>query len=180
MFSFIPSLFCGMFPDVLYFTLFIIYTKNIKEKRLLLFVLLALGYIVLIMLCRFQFMFYLAYIIYSYLVLKKLYNSHIIDLFVYSVAFSYLMLIGFILKILLLDNFNYAIYYVVTRVVLFLPFIFRNKFNLIYEKYRSLWNRKEGNKIKSLTIRNSSVLFINVMIILINILTMAALVDISR
>lgn len=179
MFGFIPSLICGMLPEVLYFTLFLVFTKNLKEKRLLLFSLLAIGYVVLIMLCRFQWLFYLAYIVYSYLVLKKLYNSHIIDLFVYSVAFSYLMLISFILKILLFDNFNYAVYYIIARICLFLPFIFRHKFNIIYEKYKSLWNRKAGNKIKSVTVRNSSVLFINIMIVLINVLTVAALIDIS-
>lgn len=175
MFNFVISLILGMLPEVLYFTLFLIFTKDLKDKRLKLFLLLVAGYIVLIMLCRYQLIFYLAYIVYTYLVLKKLYKSHITDLFVYSVAFSYLMLIGFIFKLLLFDN--YVLYYVIDRIFLFLPFIFKDKFNLLYEKYKSLWNRKKDNKIKSLTIRNSSVLFINVMIILINILTILALMD---
>lgn len=165
--NFVISIFLGLLPEVLYFTLFLVYTKNLKEKRLKLFLLLAIGYIALIMMCRFQFLFYITYIIYSYLVLKLLYKSHIIDLFVCSLGLMYMTLVAFIgFKIL---GKNYVAYYIVARIVLYLPFIFRKKFGLIYKNYRKLWNRNDDAKIKSLTIRNMSLIGLNIFILLINL-----------
>ena len=172
MFSFIPSLFCGMFPDVLYFTLFIIYTKKLKEKRLLLFSLLAVGYILLIMICRYEFIFYITYIVYGYLILKLLYKSHIIDLFLFATAFSYLMLLSFLLVNIIPI---YSVAFIIDRILLFVPFLFRSKFNSIYLKYIKIWNRHKHNKIKSLTVRNTSVLFINILIFTINAVVIASM-----
>ena len=38
-----------------------------------------------------------------------------------------------------------------------------------------MWNRHKDNKIKSITIRNSSLLFTNIMIISINIIVIASM-----
>lgn len=173
MLNFIVSLVLGMLPEVLFFTLFLIYTKDLKEKILKLFVLLAIGYVLLIMICRYEFIFYVAYIVYGYLVLKILYKSHIIDLFVFSLAFSYLMLLSFILVNIIP---NYEIAFVVDRVLLFVPFLFKTKFYNIYLSYNKLWNKNKNNKIKSLTVRNTSILFINIMIVIINVVVMASLI----
>lgn len=173
--NFILSLILGMIPEVLYFTLFLKFTKDIDKHIVKLFVLLAIGYVALIMICRYQFLFYIMYIIYSYLVLKVLYKSEIIDIFVYSIAFSYLMIVGYTFKLLLFNN--YVLYYLVVRVFMFLPFIFKNKFNQLYILYRKLWNIRKGNKIKSLTIRNSSLIFVNSMISTIYVLIVFVLND---
>ena len=176
--NFLISLLLGMLPEVLYFTLFLIFAKNIKEKRIKLFLLLALGYILLIMICRYQLLFYVAYIIYSYLVLKSLYNSHIIDLFVYSLSFCYIITIAYIFYLLFFDN--YVLYYITARIFLFLPFIFKSKFNILYKKYLSLWNYKKENKIKSLTLRNYSLLLVNITIIFLDFLVILALIDFNK
>lgn len=173
--NFILSLIFGMIPEVLYFTLFLKFTKNIDKHIVKLFVLLAIGYVALIMICRYEFLFYIMYIIYSYLVLKVLYKSEIIDIFVYSIAFSYLMIVGYTFKLLLFNN--YVLYYLVVRVFMFLPFIFKNKFNQLYILYRKLWNIRKGNKIKSLTIRNSSLIFVNSMISTIYVIIVFVLND---
>ena len=172
MINFIISLLLGMLPEVLYFTLFLVFTKGIKKDKLKLFLLLALGYIVLIMLCRYQMLFYLAYIIYSYFILRKFYNGKIIDLFVYSLAFCYISLLSLILY-LFLDN--YIVAYVLDRVLLFIPFIFYRQLRKLYLSYEYLWNRHKDNKIKSITIRNSSLIMINTMIVLFDILAILSL-----
>ena len=171
--NFILSLILGMIPEVLYFTLFLKFTKNIDKHIVKLFVLLAIGYVALIMICRYQLMFYLLYIVYGYLVLKVLYKSEIIDIFVYSLAFCYLMILSY-LTINILDN--YIIAYILDRLLLFVPLIlFKHNFNNIYKQYRYMWNRHKDNKIKSITIRNSSLLFTNIMIISINIIVIASM-----
>lgn len=163
MINFLVSIVLGLLPEVLYFSLFLIYTKNIKEKKLKLFILLAIGYILLIMICRYQLLFYIGYIIYSYVILKLLYKSHIIDFFICSIGLTYMTAVSFILFILV--GKNYVIYYIIARIVLFLIFIFKNKFNDLYILYRKLWNRNDESKIKSLTLRNASLILFNLFII---------------
>ena len=174
MINFIVSLLLGMLPEVLYFTLFLTFTKNIKTKRLKLFILLSIGYILLIMICRYQLIFYLAYIVYSYLILKLLYKSEIIDFFICSLGYSYLTIISIIAFIVIP---NYWVAFVMNRVLLFAPFILKNKFNELYILYRSLWNRNDKVKqpIKSLTLRNCSLLMINALIVILNLFVVVAL-----
>ena len=174
MINFLVSIVLGLLPEILYFSLFLIYTKNIKEKKLKLFMLLAIGYILLIMICRYQFIFYLAYVVYSYVILKLLYKSQIIDFFVFSIATSYLTIISFLMYNIIE---NYWLAYIINRLLLILPFVFKKYFNKLYLTYRSLWNRNDNAKIKSLTVRNCSLLFINICIILLNAFVMMCIID---
>ena len=178
MINFIVSLLLGMLPEVLYFTLFLSFTKNIKTKRFKLFLLLSIGYILLIMICRYQLIFYLAYIVYSYLVLKLLYKSEIIDFFICSLGYSYLTVISIIAFIVIP---NYWVAFVMNRVLLFAPFILNSKFNELYMLYRSLWNRNDKVKqpIKSLTLRNCSLLMINTFIIILDVVILYIIAIIS-
>ena len=69
------------------------------------------------------------------------------------------------------DTSNYYYLYVIDRFLLFMPFIFKNKFNVIYKKYCNLWNRndKEKRPIKSITLRNISLILLNSFIFIANI-----------
>lgn len=169
------SLLMGMLPEVLYFTLSICFIKDIKKQRLKLFSLLVIGYIVLIMVCRFQLLFYLGYIVYVYIVLKKLYKSKIIDLFIVSVVSAYLTLMSFI-SFKLIDTYMLA--YLINRLMLFIPiFILNYKLNDFYNVYYRLWDRHEGNKVKSITIRNISLVFVNILIVIFNVCSLICTID---
>ena len=174
MINFIISLIVGMFPEVLFLTLFISNIKDKKEKRLKLFSLLMLGYIALVMLCRYQLIFYVVYIVYSYIITKKVYKAHIIDLFVISTAYAYLTLISFIC-IKIINNYWLAL--IVNRIVLFVPLLIKDKIKLIYIKYKKIWNINKNSKVKSITIRNISLVIINALIIALNSFTIMALLD---
>lgn len=172
MINFVMSLLLGMLPEVLFVTFFLILTKNIKEKKLKLFSLLMVGYVLLIMICRFQLLFYVLYIAYTYICLKILYKSHIIDVFVCSLAYAYLTvcsLVGF--KV----TSNYYVGYLIHLIMLYAIFIFKNKFNFLYTNYKKLWNRNDKQKIKSLTLRNISLLIVNIVIVLVNVLLLIAI-----
>lgn len=175
MINFIVSILLGLLPEVLYLTLFLTYCKNLKTKRIKLFILLAIGYILLIMICRYQFLFYVAYIIYSYLVLKFLYKSHISDVFVCSIGLGYMTISAFIGS-LFIDS-NYMLSYLLARLLLFSIFIFKNKFKILHSKYLSLWNRGENKKIKSITLRNISLVLLNLLIMLFNICAILCTID---
>ena len=163
--NFVISIFLGLLPEVLYFTLFLVYTKGIKTKRLKLFLLLAIGYIALIMICRYQLLFYLGYIVYTYLILKLLYKSHIVNLFLFVICFLYYAICSYI-SFIIVDN--YWVAYILDRILLFLPIIFINNVNGFYKKYTKLWNRNDKAKIKSITLRNISLMFLYLMIIIVN------------
>jgi hypothetical protein len=87
-------------------------------------------------------------------------------MFLWATILSALMLI-----FLKPDNSNYWLLYSLDRIFLFMPFIFKNKFNLLYKKYCRLCNRndKEDRPIKSITLRNISLIILNIFIFCLNI-----------
>ena len=170
--NFIMSLFLGMLPEVLFLSLYIKFTKNIKGKEIKLIGLLSIGYILLIMLCRYQLIFYIVYIIYSYLITKKLYKSHISDIFIISIAYAYMTLISFIC---FKNISNYWISFIINRIVLFIPLLFKKYLNKFYKLYISLWNINKNAKIKSITLRNISLFVVNIMIVIMNLIMAVAI-----
>lgn len=172
----IISVIFGLIPESLFFTLFLIYTKNIKEKKVKLFIGIIIAYTLYIMISRFKTLYYILFIFTVYIILKILYKSKtgIIDVFIISLSFIYVCLISFLCSRFI--NNNYILYYIlliINKILLFLPFTFKNQFNLLYKRYCDLWNRnKDVNRpIKSITLRNISLIILNVFIFILNILT---------
>lgn len=171
---FLLSIVMGLIPEVLFFTLFITYTKNIKEKRIKLFLLISLAYCLCILIQNLQVIYYMLWIVLVYFAMKLLYKKkvQIIDIFVITIAYMWLMVVSMILmNFALKDLSNYVLIYAIGRIILFMPFIFRNKFNILYKKYCKLWNRndKEKRPIKSITLRNISLILLNIFIFVMNI-----------
>lgn len=169
------SLVLGMLPEVLYFTLFLINTKKIKDKKFKLFIGISIAYIICIMISRFKIVYYVSFIFLLYLILKILYKdkAQIIDVFVISISTMYLSLTSYLCFKAVTNN--YIVYYIMLilhRIILFIPFLFKNNFFKLYKTYCSLWNRDDSRKrhIKSLTLRNISLISLNVFIFLLNTL----------
>lgn len=167
--NFIISLLLGMLPEVLYITLMTSHLEGIKTKRVRLFVLNSFGYIALIMICRFELIFYIAYIIYLYWVLKLNFKTHISSFFMISVVFSSIVWISFICSFFS----SYELGYIMSRLFLITIYLYlRKELKIVYDKYKSCWNRNSVHKIKSITLRNCSLVFINTMIVILYILLM--------
>ena len=171
---YIISILFGLIPEVLYFYLFLIYVKNIKEHRVKLFIFVLICYFLCVFLIPYKTLYYVAFIALIYCSLKIIYKqkAQIIDVFTFSISTIYLSFIGFICSKVV--NNDYIIYYIcaiINRILLFIPFIFKNKFNILYKKYCSLWNRNYEKKqpIKSITLRNISLIILNCFIFLLNI-----------
>lgn len=171
------SILLGLFPEVLFFTLFIIYTKRIKNKKIMLFLLIALAYMLCMFIKTYSIFCYILLIVLIYIIMKILYKNkvQIIDIFIISIGFIYISILSFICSILLRYEYDnlilYYILYIFDRIFMFLPFIKRDKFYYLYKIYCSLWNRNDNEKrpIKSLTLRNISLVVINISIFLGNI-----------
>lgn len=168
------SIILGLIPEVLFFTLFLIYTKNLKDKKIKLFLFISIIYFVCLFIQKLVTLYYIALIFLIYLALKLLYKSktQIIDIFIITLMCLWITILSFI-SILCVKN-NHSIYWIVyffDRIFLFLPFIFKNKFNILYKKYCKLWNRndKENRPIKSLTLRNLSLIILNGLIFFLNV-----------
>lgn len=174
---YIISILLGLLPEVLYFTMFLVYTKNLKEKKIKLFLLISIAYFLCLLIQKYKTLYYILFVVLVYLILKLLYKekSQIIDIFAFSISTIYLTLLACICAIILKNDYsNYFLYYslyFISRVLLFGIFIFKNKFNIIYKKYCNLWNRNDNIKrpIKSITLRNVSLIMINVSIFILNI-----------
>lgn len=173
--NFIFSLIFGLIPETLYFTLFLIFAKNIKEKKIKLFLLISLSYILCIMTIRYKLLLYVVFIFVIYGILKILYKKKamITDIFLFAISTLYLTIVSYLFYIFrnkfFIDGF---VSYVIIRLILFIPLILlRNKINEFYKIYCRFWNRndKEKRPIKSITLRNVSLMGMNILIIIMNI-----------
>ena len=99
--------------------------------------------------------------------MRILYKSHISDLFVFLIFFAWIAItsyLGFAI------SNSMVIGYIVQRILMFGIFAFKGKFNKWYKTYRELWNRRNDNRIKSITLRNISLIFLNIFIVFMDFL----------
>ena len=75
--------------EVLFIVMGVCFTKQIKEKRILFFVLLLISATVSMLILRWQLWYYLAFLASGYLIMRILYKSHISDLFVFSIFYAW-------------------------------------------------------------------------------------------
>lgn len=167
-------LFLEQVCEAIFFSIFLILGKNLKEKRLLFTAIMLFEYLVLKSILLYNIWFQLIYTFMSFINLKVLYKekAQITDIFLFAAASIILIIINVLVYFafyFIINNYLLAI--IVCRVVLFgFLFLSRNKIYNIYNKFYSLWNRhKEKNKIRSLTLRNISIIIFNLMFYFINI-----------
>lgn len=162
----------ALLPEAIYFTLFLIYTKDYKDKKFLLFSVLFIGYVILKKIFPFNIYCQIAFILYIPLVLKVLYNQkfHISDIFIIVYA-SMLIIIETLIILPVYSMFNnYYLAFALTRILMFVVlFILKNKLNKIYKWIISQWNRnyEHPNKVKAITIRQTCVISLNVIVFIL-------------
>ena len=159
--------------EALYFSLFLIIGKNLKERRLLFITIMVLEYLALTSILQFNIWIQIIYTFMSFVNLKVLYRdkAQITDIFLFAAASIILILISFTCGMLQIAFVvKYQLLLIINRIILFIVlFLIRNKIYKIYAKYYNNWNRHSNNKIRSLTLRNISIITFNVMFCIINI-----------
>lgn len=151
--------------EILYLVLGMCYAKQIKEKRIIFYILLFISGILCSLIARWQLWYYITYIASAYLIMRILYKSHISDLFIFSIFFSWIAVTSYI-SFIIFDSL--PLVYVFQRILMFGTLALRGKFNKWYKTYRELWNRRNDNRIKSVTLRNISLFFLNIFIVFMN------------
>lgn len=167
MIYFLISILLGAIPDVLYYYLYITKIKEVKAKRIILFVLMFLNYIVFNMILRYNLYLYLLYDVMMFMFIKLLYKSEINDFFLVLFIDIYYIFLSSSCFFLIP---NYAIALLASKIFMFLPLIYKNKIINLYKSYCKMWNRNDNAKypIKSLTLRNISLVSLNAIVIILD------------
>ena len=145
--------------------------KELKDKRVLLFLGIFAIYFIGGLIVNFtynnQYIFYIVFNAMTYTLLKALYKrkTQVIDIFlVYYIE----MILNFSCLITLkIFGYNLLFLYA-NRLLLVIIMCLIPIFRKLYLKYVKYWNRKDGNKIKSVTVRNLSIISMNVLLYIIN------------
>ena len=166
------ELLLGYIPEAIYFALFMIYTKQLKEKRLLYITLMVLEYLLLKQFVHFSIYFQVAYTFITFVILKILYRekAQIIDIFTFTIASIFLIITSVIS--FLISGQNVILATIINRIIIFVVlFGFNYKLNVIQNLYKKLWNRndKVKKKIKTTTFRSLNVIIFNVIFYFINV-----------
>lgn len=160
--------------EAIYFSMFLLIGKNIKEKRLLFTFIMIFEYLALKYFIKYDVYFQLIYTFMSYVNLKVLYKekAQITDIFLFAAGSLILIFISGCFAILAYYFIkNYYICLILLRIVLFIIlFKIKDRLKDKYKDFCSLWNRhNKPKKIKSLTLRNISIIIFNLMFWLINL-----------
>lgn len=172
------ELFLGQIPEAIFFALFLIFAKNIKEKRIIFIILMIIEYLLLIYTFQYNWFFHIGFMITTFLTLKILYKekSQITDIFILLIGYLFLGATSIICC--LLFNFNMIIVSIINRFLIFiLLFVFKNKLQNIQKIYKILWNRNDKNnkKLKSTTFRAINIVLFNVAFYIINLFMLYAI-----
>ena len=167
------ELLLGQIPEAIFFALFMIYAKGLKEKRILFTILMIIEYSLLKQFIHFNIWFQIIYTFMSFIILKILYKekAQITDIFTFSIA-SIILIVSSILSFLLFQP-NMILVSTINRVIIFFIIIkFHNRLYKIQNIYKKLWNRndKEQKKIKSTTFRCLNLVIFNITFYFLNLL----------
>lgn len=160
--------------EPIYFSLFLIIGKNLKKKRLLFVLIMVFEYVMLTNIFKFNVMLQFIYTFMTYINLKVLYKrkAQITDIFLFTLASIILIISSFLCYALIYSlTQKYYLVIIVNRFIIFLfLFGFKKAIREKYVEFYSLWNRHDNPKqIKSLTLRNISIIIFNLMFWLINL-----------
>lgn len=158
-------IFCTI-PDTIYYYLMIKNIKNLKSSKKL-YLLIFVGYIFIYMVFQYNLYLYLVFYIYIYWILKLLFKSKINDFFLMLFVDFYYIILSIICYFLIP---NYFLAYLLNKILLFIPLIFKNKLRKMYILYTKMWNRNREVKqpLKSITLRNICVVLLNITIVILN------------
>lgn len=169
------QLFLGQIPEAIFFALFMIFTKQLKEKRVLFVFLMIVEYLLLKTAIKYDIWFQVLYTFITFVLLKILYKekSQVTDVFTFTIANILLTLISIVSYFIIWKTINIFIISVILNrllMIIFFIFMYRQlpKLQIIYKKF---WNRDRNkkNKIKATTFRALNVVMFNIIFYIINI-----------
>ena len=168
----------AIITEVFYITYMLCKIKDIKKNRLKLMCGITIAFLLSSILVSFNESLYVwLYVVYAaltFFALKMIYKKQIILIDIFIVHFIHISLIfvsfmGAYLSFI--DILSYDVAFLITRLgLLFIILSSGNNVHKLYIKYCNLWDRRDDGRIKAITIRNLSLIFINIGLYIISIL----------
>lgn len=167
------ELFLGQVPEAVYFALFLILTKKLKNRRLLFIAIMTIEYVLSMNIEMFSTWPHAIYTILVFITLEVLYKekAQITDVFTFGISSLVLILISAI-SFLIFGPDDMLSVSILSRTLLFIfLLLFGKKLPKIQDLYKKLWNRndKVKTKMKSTTFRSLNVVIFNLMFYAINL-----------
>lgn len=132
--------------EAIYFSLFLIIGKELKNKRILFALLMIFEYLLLTSFIEYNVAFQFIYTFMTFLILKVIYKekAQITDIFLFGVASIILIVLSMFTYLTALVTYkNYFISLIINRVLIFtFLYVFRKQIRNCYIKFYSLWNRR--------------------------------------
>ena len=136
--------------EAIYFSLFLIIGKELKNKRILFTLLMIFEYLLLTSFIEYNVAFQFIYTFMTFLILKILYKekAQITDIFLFGAASIILIFLSMFTYLTALATYkNYFISLIFNRILIFaFLFVFRKQIRNCYIKFYSLWNRRHKTK----------------------------------
>jgi len=164
----------GQVPEVIYFALFLIYTKRLDTKRVLFVILTLIEYLLLFNFTPVSIWNHILYFAMTYIILKLLYKekSQITDIFTLAIASVVLMVISGVWYCIIYFTFkNIIICTLLAKASLFIfLFAIKSKLPKLQDLYKLFWNRNDNipKCMKTTTFRCLNVILFNFMFFIIN------------
>ena len=167
----ILELLLGQIPEAVFVALFMVFSKNIKTKRIIFLIITVVDYVLLIYTFKYNWGFHILFMIITYIILKVLYKerTQIVDIFIFAIAYIYIIITSFVCVIF---TRNVVIASIINRLLLFIPlFVLNYKLSVIQSVYKKYWNRNDKikKKMKSVTFRSLNIVIFNLLFVIINI-----------
>lgn len=164
----------GQLPEAVYFAIFMILVKGLKEKRFVFIISMIIEYLLVLNVLPYSIWSYVLYFILSFLLLKILYKdkSNVTDIFTMGIA-SVIIIIVSIFSYLIVSLFstNVIVGNLCQKAILFfIILVYKSYLPKINNIYKKLWNRsKHSYKIKSMTFRVLNLIVFNFSFVVINL-----------
>lgn len=164
----------GQLPEAVYFAIFMILVKGLKEKRFIFTISMVIEYLLVLNILPYSIWSYVLYFVLSFLLLKILYKdkSNVTDIFTMGIASVIIIIVSiFSYFIVSLFSTNVIIGNLCQKAILFfIILVYKSYLPKINNIYKKLWNRsKHSYKIKSMTFRVLNLIVFNFSFVVINL-----------
>ena len=170
----VSEIILGQLPEAVYFAIFMILVKGLKEKRFIFTISMVIEYLLVLNILPYSIWSYVLYFVLSFLLLKMLYKdkSNVTDIFTMGIASVIIIIVSiFSYFIVSLFSTNVIIGNLCQKAILFfIILVYKSYLPKINNIYKKLWNRsKHSYKIKSMTFRVLNLIVFNFSFVVINL-----------
>jgi len=166
--SWLCNVLIGVAPQAFYITMMLALTKKLYVRLFRLYLLVFLSFVVSVAIVQFNIILYTIFSLLIFAALKLLYGrkAYWLDA-IYVLSCMTLLSVICLITFMLVENFWIA-FCIAQCITVMIPFIIYKACRKFYNFYCAIWNINKEAKIKSITVRNISVVAFNIAVLFTN------------